>query len=128
MCYRFICIQEDRSCLLCSLVDLERKELQILFGQRDKATKQDSIRYKTITDADNKGFIVPGTSVLLPCDGGSGYRNSYGELLSLPPVVALSSTWPLCHGYVWLGCYRYALHNDGATLCLFVRFSALLPA
>ena len=36
---RFICIQEDRSCLLCSLVDLERKELKILSGQRDEARK-----------------------------------------------------------------------------------------
>ncbi|XBI20457.1 hypothetical protein VPH35_061750 [Triticum aestivum] len=60
----------------------------------------DSIRYNSITDADDMGFIVPGTSVLLPCDGGSSYRNNHDEPLSLPPVLALSSSWPSCQGYV----------------------------
>ncbi|KAI4992771.1 hypothetical protein ZWY2020_007084 [Hordeum vulgare] len=39
--------------------------------------KKDSIRYNTITGADDKGFVVPGISTLLSCTGGSSYRNSH---------------------------------------------------
>lgn len=51
----------------------------------------------------------------------------------LPRVVALSSSWPSCHCYVWLGCYSPSLpilHNDGATVfvCLFVYLSCYYHA
>ncbi|KAI4992776.1 hypothetical protein ZWY2020_007089 [Hordeum vulgare] len=39
--------------------------------------KKDSIRYNTITGADDKGFVVPGISTLLSCTGGRSYRNNH---------------------------------------------------